>query len=288
MTFQLIDLKQGTQDWLDFRKQHIGASDAPVIMNESPWKTPYKLWQEKLGLSNSQYTSAAMRRGIDLEERARQKYIEMTGIHVEPAVAKSLEHPFMVASFDGISKDNKSIVEIKCPGEEDHGLAVNNKIPKKYIYQLIQQMLVADANRIHYFSYRSDGDVALVDLSLSDVKEEAKRLITEEKRFWKCLQNFEEPALIDRDYIKMDSQEWAKLMNNFQLSREQRKLFESEEDKYMEQLIAMAEGRNCKGAGFTLTRYMRKGTVEYAKIPEIEGVNLDAYRKKPVECWRII
>ena len=40
---------QGTSEWLENRKNHIGASDAPVVMGVSPWDTPYKLWENKLG-----------------------------------------------------------------------------------------------------------------------------------------------------------------------------------------------------------------------------------------------
>ncbi len=44
MTSQLI---QNTPEWHAFRRKRIGASDAPVIMGISPWKTPYQLWIEK-------------------------------------------------------------------------------------------------------------------------------------------------------------------------------------------------------------------------------------------------
>jgi len=32
---------------------------------------------------------------------------------------------------------------------------------------------------------------------------------------------------------------------------------------------------------------LRKGTVDYTKIPEIQGVDLEKYRKKAVSFWRI-
>jgi predicted phage-related endonuclease len=43
-------MQQQTPEWLEFRKNKIGASDAPIIMETSPWKTPYQLWLEKLSL----------------------------------------------------------------------------------------------------------------------------------------------------------------------------------------------------------------------------------------------
>jgi hypothetical protein len=35
------------------------------------------------------------------------------------------------------------------------------------------------------------------------------------------------------------------------------------------------------------TKYIKKGNVDYAKIPELKGVNLDAYRKASKENWRV-
>lgn len=46
---QFLNLLQNTQEWEKFRLQKIGASDAPIIMGVSPWKTPFQLWLEKQG-----------------------------------------------------------------------------------------------------------------------------------------------------------------------------------------------------------------------------------------------
>lgn len=46
---QFLNLLQNTQEWEKFRLQKIGASDAPIIMGVSPWKTPFQLWLEKTG-----------------------------------------------------------------------------------------------------------------------------------------------------------------------------------------------------------------------------------------------
>ena len=41
----IVDLQQNTPEWLEFRRLRIGASDAPVIMEVSPYTTPYTLWE---------------------------------------------------------------------------------------------------------------------------------------------------------------------------------------------------------------------------------------------------
>ncbi len=54
-------LIQHSNEWLELRKNKIGASDAPIIMKVSPWKTPYRLWEEKLGLTEC-VSNQAMKR----------------------------------------------------------------------------------------------------------------------------------------------------------------------------------------------------------------------------------
>jgi len=37
MAMKVVDLEQGTPQWLAWRRAGIGASEAPVIMGLSPW-----------------------------------------------------------------------------------------------------------------------------------------------------------------------------------------------------------------------------------------------------------
>ena len=47
MSYIKVSIQQGTKEWLEWRSQGIGASDAPAIMGENPWKRPETLLQEK-------------------------------------------------------------------------------------------------------------------------------------------------------------------------------------------------------------------------------------------------
>jgi hypothetical protein len=44
---------------------------------------------------------------------------------------------------------------------------------------------------------------------------------------------------------------------------------------------------NTKGFGLTIIKTERKGSVDYSKVPELVGVNLDSYRKKSTTVWTI-
>ncbi len=286
--FSIIDLVQGTPEWHSFRKNHIGASDAPVIMKESPWKTPYQLWQEKLGVGTQTETTSAMRRGINLEDSARSMFEKMTGIKVSPRVAVSHEFPFMAASFDGISEDYKEIVEIKCPGMQDHMSATAGAVPKKYLHQLLQQMIVSDTEHVHYLSYRSDDDVAILEIKRKDFNKEIDDLIKSAKEFWRCVQELEEPPLCDKDFVEMDSIEWNLTVDEYTKVKEKLKQYEKQEKEYRDRLIALSGNKNCKGSGLKLMKVLRRGGVDYTSIPELKNINLDKYRKGVIESWRLI
>ena len=286
MSYEIIKLEQRSQEWFDFRKKHIGASEAPIIMKESPWKTPRQLMLEKWDMIDKpSYTSRSMQRGIDLEDIARETYMKMTEKEVSPLVVKSLDYPFMVASYDGISKDMKTIVEIKCPGEEDHEMAKNQKVPRKYFHQLIQQMVVAGVDSVDYFSYRDINDVALVTVHLDEV--EMKKLIREEKRFWECWQNLEEPDLMPQDFAERNDVEWMIAASEYLLAKKSLKEMEQLEEASRRHLIELSGGINCEGGGIRLHKQVRKGLVDYNSIPELKIVNLDKYRKPCIQSWRL-
>ncbi len=279
-----LDLEQGSQEWLDFRKKHIGASDAPIIMGESPWKTPLQLWEEKTGLTQPEPMNPAMARGHELEPVARAAYIDYTGISVRPAVIVSTIHHWMAASLDGISNYMQTVVEIKCPGQKDHDLALNDEVPEKYYAQLQHQMAVAALDKLDYYSYR-DGSEALVVVKRDP--EYISNLIEKERDFWDDIQKLTPPALCDRDYVERFDKKWSNAAIEWKLATGDLKRAEKKHEDCRETLIELSENKRCKGAGIKTQRITRKGAVEYKKIPELQDVNLEAYRKPSSEIWRI-
>lgn len=154
-----VDIEQRSPGWLELRKIKITATDAPVIMGENPWKNAQNLLGEKLGLIPPSKPNAAMKRGMDLEEKALSCFIMKTGIQLFPKV---FVREWQMASLDGVSRDGKTVVEIKCP-MRDHLGGLNNMIPKYYYGQLQHQMHVLGIDHIFYFSF--DGyDGVVVDV----------------------------------------------------------------------------------------------------------------------------
>lgn len=271
-------MEQNTPEWLAMRKGKIGASDAPIIMKVSPWKTPYELWKEKLSLAESQ-SNFAMERGTQMEPIARKALEDKLGMPLQAKIKLHSERSWMMASMDAVSFDERTVAEIKCPGKADHELAMSGQVPEKYFPQLQHQMEVCNVAMVYYFSYHEETN-ALIKVYRDD--KYIKELITQEEKFFECLKNFETPPLMDRDYTHHTDVRWAKLVERLQ----EIKRLTAQEDEIKKELLAMAEGKNAMGAGIKISKCMRKGSIVYSDVPELKGIDLNAYRKEPTEYWR--
>jgi len=47
---KIVDVSQRSPAWRLWRSQGVGASEAAILMNRSPYKTPWRWWAEKTGL----------------------------------------------------------------------------------------------------------------------------------------------------------------------------------------------------------------------------------------------
>src|SRR3989338_9214976 len=138
--FTFVALEQGTSEWREWRHKGIGASDAPIIMGENPWKSASELLREKRGPARDGSQNAAMARGTQLEPEARRRYIVRTGTNFRPACLQSGLHTWLRASVDGISADGSAIVEIKC-GESVYRKTSQNRSVPDYYYGQLQHIL---------------------------------------------------------------------------------------------------------------------------------------------------
>jgi putative phage-type endonuclease len=277
-----IPLEQGSQNWLDYRKTRIGASDAASIMGVG-FSTPLQLWKEKLGLVTKEVTSR-MQRGTDLEPLAREAFIKEMGLFVAPAVLESKEHSWMFASVDGLSYDGKTLVEIKCPNQKDHALALEGKIPEKYFPQLQHQMLVLNLEMMYYFSF--DGNQGARVLVYAD-SEYQRTLIAKERDFYKKLITFEQPELTDRDYIQKTDYDFLHHVHEYRKLLIEEKKIEQLKQTHRDALVHLADKQNVEGGGLRVQQITRRGFVDYSAIPELKSVDLEKYRKPNVESVRI-
>jgi len=287
------NLEQGSPEWHTFRRTHIGASEAPIIMGESPWCSPLQLFNRKLGLVPEQADNAAMAEGRRLEPIAREAFDKQQGVAYTPIVAVHETYGWCSASFDGYHDGYaKSAVEIKCCGPKDHAIAASGAPPKKYLYQLQHQMLVAGLDSIYYYSfdkevYRLTGEAIGFTILVPRDQRMIDAVLEKELKFYECMKSGIPPELTDRDYIVNDSAEWENLVKRWKNARSDLNCAKDMEELAREELIKFSNNQNCKGCGVKVQKITRAGNVDYSSVPALIGIDLDAYRKPATESWRI-
>lgn len=280
---KIVNLIPGSQEWHNWRRQGIGASDAAVILKKSPWSTPFKLWQEKLGLVPPPIANEAMKRGVELEPVARKFYEEKTGIEMPAVMVENEKISFLRASLDGLNK--KVALEIKCPGAKSHAQTMQTKsIPEHYMWQLVHQMAAADLERVDYLSF--DGKDGIIIPFERDLKLE-KKLLAEETAFWEYVVHQIEPEVTESDFEVISAMEMIELAREYQTLDQQIKGLSERQDAIKDQFKLQTKGRPTKCGGLIMQAVTRKGNVDYAKIPELKNVDLEKYRKSAIQSFRI-
>ncbi len=257
-------------------------------MGVSPWDTPLTLWETKLGLRQPKDLTYAMARGIELEQAARDKMKELTGIEFKPR--RIFKDPifylhFMMANLDGISECANYSVEIKCPGAADHASAIAGVVPTKYYPQLQHQMIVSGHKIMYYMSYTHNDPIVLKVEADGDYQ---KDLIEKEIAFFNCLQNFKEPEKIDRDYSKRSDPCWRDAAQKYIGLSSMKKQLDDQVEEARQELLILAGDQSSEGCGVKVIKLSRKGSIQYSKIPDLQHVDLDYYRSSPTETWRIL
>jgi putative phage-type endonuclease len=284
MPYEIIDVKQGSAEWHALRKTKITATDAPIIMGVSPWKSRYQLYHEKMSPEVDTVITDRMQRGIDLEPVARDLFCIQTGFNVYPAVAV---RDWAMASLDGMSLNGKIVLEIKCPGEKDHALALQGKIPEYYYPQLQHQMFVSGVDSMYYFSF--DGiDGTAITVKRDD--EYIQKMVNEEYKFYQCLQNKTPPEPQENDYIERSDDLWVHCASQWVTLNNTMKALEKEEEILRNQLIQLSGETNCKGGGISLCQVKRKGSVDYSSMIKKLAVDndlIESFRKPEINSWRL-
>ena len=92
-----------TAEWLEWRRNGIGASDVAGILGLSPWASPWSVWADKVGLSEGPDESEAMEFGKRAEPMLGGYFTDRTGLQIagEQTWCTHPEYPFMLATVDG-------------------------------------------------------------------------------------------------------------------------------------------------------------------------------------------
>lgn len=134
----------------------------------SKWASQYKIQKIYEAITGKTYPvpdNEAMQWGRKYEDEARELYCKTYGTKVIETGALRLDFSKNTAvSPDGIiydgqgfSKDNVGVLEIKCPGIDNHiKYMTKGECPPNYYAQVQAEILATGSDKAHFMSYRPD------------------------------------------------------------------------------------------------------------------------------------
>lgn len=143
---------ESRNEWLEARKEGIGASEVATIVGLNPWETPYQLWRKKLGMDKPEPENDAMKRGHYCEDAVARWWADDTQREVIKASVEDFmfidpKRPYLRVSPDRTfwlpdvarNDDNKGILECKTT----NAVVDKDNIPKHWFCQVQMNLGVA-------------------------------------------------------------------------------------------------------------------------------------------------
>lgn len=166
---QIVNVKQGTPEWHAHRATALNASDAPVMMGISKYKTRAQLIKERATGILPEVNDATQRRfndGHRFEALARPLAEEIIGEELSPVTGTDGTYS---ASFDGLPFDNSIPFEHKCMNNELRSVLSNPDatgidLDLMYRVQMEQQLMVCGGEKVLFMASSWDADDKLLEV----------------------------------------------------------------------------------------------------------------------------
>lgn len=287
-------IEQRSKEWFEQRKERITGSNVGAILGLSPYKKPADVMREMV------------RAYHDAEREFKGNPATEWGTHNEPGATKQMEmlhldqpvqecglfihpeHDWLAASPDGLIGD-RGVAEIKCPyGQRDKTAPLFKTLEEQPHYMAQTQIEMACASRdyVEFYQWAPYGDSIETDhLNQQWLDENIPKL-----------KEFYDAYLIEREmpnalrYLEPKHKEQSdrlivEIANEYKSIGETIKKLETKKKDLLAELVERCGERDSEINGHKLTKVVRKGSVSYAKIPELKGVDLEQYRGNASEYW---
>lgn len=276
-----LPLIQGSKEWLEARYDFLTASQAPVLFDLSRFETPLGLFEEKIMCQEMRLNEGKeilFARGHNAEARARE-WLKEKGFIYEPAVMVNDRFPDLLASLDGLSPDGTRILECKFVGEEALLSVRSGVIPPEHLCQIQAALMVSEAKVCDYFATAPSGESHW--LEIAHMPEYQVEIALAAKRFMQNVREGKPPEPGARDFFTPEKDERFDLLTSLKAQLDE---IEDTYEALKKDLIeAYKDKPRVQYGRVQIIRTIRKGTIDYAKVPVLKGVDLDKYRKPSSE-----
>lgn len=190
----ILDCRQGTNDWLAVRAKCFTASEAPAMMGASKYQTRTELLRQKhtgLAAEVDDSTQRLFDRGHAAEAAARPLVEDIIGDDLSPMTGSlEVDGLPLLASFDGVTQGRDIVWENKLWNGSLAESVGDGDLEPHYYWQLEQQLLVSGAERVYFTT--SDGTPEnTVGMWYESQPERRAALIAGWKQFAEDLANYQ-------------------------------------------------------------------------------------------------
>ena len=183
------------------------------------------------------------------------------------------------ASLDGITLGGDRVLEIKCPFRgRDSTLwksVADGVLPEHYQLQVQHQLHVAGAAVADVYVF--EGTEGLL-LEVTPQPEVWPKVHAAWDTFMHWVRDGQAPPLTARDVRVRDDPEWLSAAAAYLELRAAYDELSAKCDEAKAQLSGLASHAKQQGGGISVTRLWKRGNIEYKRVPELAGVDLEQYR----------
>ena len=213
MAAEMIVL-QSREEWLEYRKNRIGGSEASAIVGMNPYMDNRELYEIKTGqreaedISDKPFVQYGINAECHLRELFKMDFPEYEVEYVENNMWLNKKYPFAHASLDGWLTDpdgRRGVWECKTTNilqsmQKEKWI---DRIPDNYYIQILHYLMVTEfdfAVLKAQLKSEFDGNVYLqtkhYKIERADVEEDIEYLIAEETEFYESLKRGQKPNLV--------------------------------------------------------------------------------------------
>ena len=228
-----------------------------------------------------------MLKGTELEPAARAAYEARTGLVMQPLVLVDGEYS---ASLDGLTLGGERLVEIKCPYKgRDSTLWKSveaGELPEHYRWQVQHQLMVTGAEVADVFVF--DGTEGIFSPGRAGPEHLGRRSAAPGTSSRRYVEKAEPPPLTERDVrVRDDRRVAAGGADVPRASALRTTSWQGRGRGEGQRWSASPRHAKEQGGGVSVTRLWKRGNIDYKRVPELRGVDLEPYRQSGREETRI-
>ena len=277
--FRLIDKpKHGSHEWLNLRHRDergrcsFGASDAPALMNVSPFASRADLWHSKHQTPTISETTAAMHVGNIFESALVDELGRRLGVamHTPETMYRDARFTVTLDAIGGDDDDPIIVGEVKTTRR--HRINTIADVPQDYLWQCWAQMLVINKP---VFLIVLDRDLNITHLEIPRNEQALDTLNNEAEKFGKAIDTQDETianSLIDNFTSEQIADLWK--------STPKVKELNSDEFAWVKDLI---DARDMKRQSEQIEKCARDHIARImldAEIATVDGMNVLSWKEQ--------